>query len=364
MASVPKPGAETAARVIVSKFGRTISQKRGLGGAEEDQLRAPLETLLREFGTLIGVETVPYGEVRLDHLRARPDYAVNIGQVRVGYIELKRPGKGVPGAPEWRPAEDDRNQWTKLCALPNVIYTDGITWAHYSFGERTSPVIRLSNTVSELRRPSAPAVAELAGILRRFLLWEPEAPRTLGSLVRIVGGLCGLLKDEIHTAIIAPVKKRSQVRLALLADDWRDLLFPGLDNERFADAFAQTITFALLLARSDGIDLAGDSYYEIAQKLGKRHLLMGQAFALLTNGADDELDTVETLRRVINVADLQTLDVSPADAYAFSRPTTPCSARTPARTTPPSRSPVTWSSLLTRCCMSISARNGGSPTTT
>jgi hypothetical protein len=309
--------AGTAAQALVAKFGRTIAQKRGLGGAEEDQLRAPLEILLRDLGSLIGIEAIPYGEVTLAHLRARPDYAVNIGQVRVGYIELKKPGKGVPGAPEWHPARGDQDQWNKLCALPNVIYSDGITWAQYSFGERISPIIRLSNTVSDLRRPLAPAVSELMGVFHRFLLWEPESPRTLGSLVKIVGGLCGLLKDEVYGAITQPLKKRSQMRLALLADDWRDLLFPGLDNERFADAFAQTITFALLLARSDGIDIVGESYHEIAQKLGKRHLLMGQAFAVLTNGADSELDTVETLRRVISVADLQDLDVSPADAYVY-----------------------------------------------
>ncbi|WP_242888837.1 type ISP restriction/modification enzyme [Actinomadura litoris] len=312
-----KPEPKDVAQAVVAEFGRTVSQKRGLGGAEEDQLRGPLEILLRKLGTFIGVEAVPYGEVRLDSLRARPDYAVNIGQVRVGYVELKKPGKGVPGVAEWRPGRGDREQWIKLRSLPNVIYTDGVTWAQYSYGERISPIIRLANTISDLRRPSAPAVADLVGVLRRFLLWEPESPRTLTSLVKILGGLCGLLKDEVHAAITDPLKDRSQVRLALLADDWRDLLFPGLDNERFADAFAQTITFALLLARVDGIDLLGETYHEIAQKLGKRHLLMGQAFAVLTSGVDDELDTTETLRRVINVADLNELDLNPADAYAY-----------------------------------------------
>lgn len=317
MTKARKSDIETVAQAIIAKFGRTISEKSGLGGAEEDQLRGPLEILLRGLGKLIGLEAVPYGEVNLKHLRVRPDYAVNIGKVRVGYVELKKPGKGVPGTPEWYPGKGDRDQWNKLCSLPNVIYTDGITWAQYSFGERISPIVRLSNTVSGLRRPSAPAVNDLVGIVRCFLLWEPESPRTLSSLVKIVGGLCGLLKDEVYAAITEPIKKRSQMRLVLLADDWRDLLFPGLDNEHFADAFAQTVTFALLLARSDGIDLIGESYHEIAQKLKKRHLLMGQAFAALINGAEEELDTIETLRRVINVANLRELDVSPADAYAY-----------------------------------------------
>ena len=81
---------------------------------------------MRDLGALIGVEAIPYGEVRLKHLRARPDYAVNIGQVRVGYIELKRPGKGVPGAPEWRPDKRELEQWGKLSSLPNVMYSDGV----------------------------------------------------------------------------------------------------------------------------------------------------------------------------------------------------------------------------------------------
>ncbi|WP_406673776.1 type ISP restriction/modification enzyme [Nonomuraea sp. N2-4H] len=317
VAGVPKLDTAASQYAIVAKFGRMVAEKWGLGGADEDQFRGPLETLLRDLGALTGLKAIPYGEVRLNHLRARPDYAVNIGQVRVGYVELKRPGKGVPEAPEWRPDKRDLEQWGKLSALPNVIYSDGVTWARYSFGERKSPIIRLANTVAELRRPAVPAVAELVGAVQDFMLWEPESPRRLGDLVKILGGLCNLLKDEVYAAITNPLKKRSQVRLALLADDWRKLLFPGLDRERFADAFAQTVTFALLLARSDGIDLVGESYQEIARKLGKRHLLMGQAFAALTSEADDELNTIETLRRVIGVADLEALDVSPADAYAY-----------------------------------------------
>ena len=74
------------------------------------------------------------------------------------------------------------------------------------------------------------------------MLWEPESPRTLGSLVKIIGGLCGLLKDEVYAAITDPLKKRSQMRLALLADELAEAAVPGLDHERFADAFAQTVS--------------------------------------------------------------------------------------------------------------------------
>jgi len=40
----------------------------------------------------------------------------------------------------------------------------------------------------------------------------------------------------------------------VLAHEWRGLLFPHLTNKLFPDAYAQTVTFALLLARVEGID--------------------------------------------------------------------------------------------------------------
>ncbi|MBW8484275.1 hypothetical protein [Actinomadura parmotrematis] len=56
-------------------------------------------------------------------------------------------------------------------------------------------------------------------MLRTFLLWTPETPRTLSELVKILGGLCGLLKQEMYAAVTTPARRRSQMRLALLADE-------------------------------------------------------------------------------------------------------------------------------------------------
>lgn len=75
----------------VAAFGRTVATKMGRGGDPEDQLRGPAETLLARLGKHFGLNAVPYGEVQLRDIRARPDYAVDVGHSRVGYIELKAP---------------------------------------------------------------------------------------------------------------------------------------------------------------------------------------------------------------------------------------------------------------------------------
>jgi hypothetical protein len=41
---------------------------------------------------------------------------------------LKRPGKGVDPQ-KWSAKSHDREQWEKIKALPNVLYSEGYDWA-------------------------------------------------------------------------------------------------------------------------------------------------------------------------------------------------------------------------------------------
>ena len=85
----------------VSAFGAEAKAKLanpGASGAPEDQLRGPLETLVRSLAELVGLEAgsvVVVGETTLADLGTRPDYAVTRGGALIGHIELKAPGKGA-----------------------------------------------------------------------------------------------------------------------------------------------------------------------------------------------------------------------------------------------------------------------------
>jgi hypothetical protein len=316
----PDPDANALGGPIASAiaaFGRAVATKMGRGGEREDQLRAPAEALLRQMGQHIGVDAVPYGEVRLKDLRARPDYAVDVDNSRVGYIELKAPGHGVPLAPGWRPHRHEREQWNKLRALPNVIYTDGIVWCRYRYGHTVGQVVRLEGGLDNLREPLRPSAYGFRTLINDFLLWQPEKPRSLGDLITIVARLCELLHDEVYSILTGTSDHAAHEDLTLLAGEWRELLYPGLDDDAFADAFAQTVTFSLLLARTDGISFTEVSVNEIARRLAKNHSLIGRAFAVLTDGpAVDELSTIETLRRVIGVWVWQRPRRNDANTYA------------------------------------------------
>ena len=93
---------------------------------------------------------------------------------------------------------------------------------------------------------SLPAVREL---LRDFLYWEPIVPGTAEGLAKFLAPLARVLRDEVLHALA-----RNSNALQSAANEWSGLLFPEGDWDQFADAYAQTVTYALLLARFEGAE--------------------------------------------------------------------------------------------------------------
>ena len=310
----PKPLLDKAVEAV-ARFGKSAAVKLNGGGQPEDQLRSPLERLFADMAEGLGISLVMIGETSLATLGVRPDYAVDVAGARVGYVELKAPGRGVPTM--WTPNKHEKNQWEKLQLLPNVLYTDGALWALYRDGELIGQVARMNGDVRKAAGKLTPLDGEFARVISDFLLWKPNPPRNLRQLVRAVARLCKLLRAEIIEAIDR--ERRGEERQKVfteLSQDWRKLLFPGLTHEEFSDAYAQTVTFALLLARVDGITFDGRTLGQIAAQLGKNHSLMGKALAVLTHDAvEGRSVVVETLKRVIGAVDWDKISDGSADSY-------------------------------------------------
>lgn len=163
---------------LLSDFGTHVAAKFRTGAGEpEDHLRGPLERLISGLGASSGHRRVVLaGEERLGDIHARPDYAVEVEGALVGFIELKAPGKGAD--PNRFRDRHDRDQWDRLKSLPNLLYTDGNTWALYRYGERVDDVRMLVGDV-ETAGPALEAPdSGLYLLLTDFLSWSPEPPRT------------------------------------------------------------------------------------------------------------------------------------------------------------------------------------------
>ena len=170
----------------------------------------------------------------------------------------------------------------------------------------------------------APAGVALEALLTDFLRWRPAPITNVLALVRAIAPLTRLLRGEVidqladeRRAVAQGASESAQPFLGL-AKDWRALLFPTASDEVFADGYAQSVTFALLLARTEDIGLSG-SLHEIGTALGgAEHSLMGRALQLLTDHvAADFAVTLRLLTRVIGAVNWQRVQAGKRDAYLY-----------------------------------------------
>ncbi|MFF3614647.1 type ISP restriction/modification enzyme [Streptomyces sp. NPDC002580] len=306
-------GYEAAVRKAVSVFGEEVKPKLKGSTGTEDQLRAPFERFTTAVAGALGLKSTLIGEVPLVDIGVRPDYAVHIADALIGHVELKRPGAGAD--PETFTGRNAR-QWHKLKLLPNVLYADGNEWSLYRNGQRVGNIARTNLSVRSAGSKLAPADTGISRVIFDFLTWKPQPPRNINQLVRAVAGLCKLLCTEVKEALVLEKAGKRLETFTVLKEDWGKLLFPDQSNDDFADQYAQTVVFALLLARVEGILFENDTMHGIATKLGKKHSLMGKALDVLTDDSLTGLSTtLETLLRVIGAVDWEVLDDGTGDAY-------------------------------------------------
>ena len=201
--------------------------------------------LLSAVGKLSVLDVDWRTEVHPDDVDGRPDIGVVTNGLLNGHVELKRPGMGA--RPEGFRGRD-RQQWERFKALPNLIYTDGSEWSLYRSGQlQTRARIASDVRVGGSRAMNPQELSAHQALLQNFLYWEPIVPGTAQGLAEFLAPLARILRDEVRNAL-----DRGNTFLKLLAHEWGGLLFPEADDAQFADAYAQTVTYALLLARFEG----------------------------------------------------------------------------------------------------------------
>lgn len=289
---------------LLQQFGAGLTKAYGAAVATsaqpEDQLKPPMKQFLEAAAEGFGRTAVATTESHTD-LGVRPDIGVSDPHLLIGHIELKAPGLGA--RPKSFSAKHDKEQFKKLADHPNLVYTDGNEWALYRHGSLVGAVVTAPGDVRSdgAGTYSAKEALLLEQLLRDFLGWTPIVPKSPKQLAELLAPLTRLLREEVKTALGS-----SSSALSTLAGEWRDVFFPDADDARFADAYAQTVTYALLLARVEGeLELKDHA----ADRLDARHGLLAQVLRVLEQpAARTEVESaVALLERAIAAVDPEAL---------------------------------------------------------
>ena len=270
-------------------------------GEPEAQLRAPFDQFMQEVGKALSWDVVCTDESRLANKLGCPDFAIQRDDLLTGYAELKAPHTGADSK---RFKGHNREQFKRFSGIPNIVYTDGNDWALYRNGELARPIVRLSGDVitEGAAAVSNDDAAALQSLLHDYLIWEPILPLDrkgnldLKNFAELLAPLCRMLRDDVADSL-----SNRDSPIMRLATDWRDLLFPDATNEQFADAYAQTVTFALLLGRSEGADPL--TLANTQNALATQHNLLSRALQVLTDdrARDEMLASLNLLLRVVSI---------------------------------------------------------------
>jgi hypothetical protein len=267
-------------------LAKTLVVNLPAGVQPEDQLKSPIKMVLEAAAPQVEAFT----EARIEI--GRPDFAVRRRNAICGYVELKEPGKG---ANTNRLKGADKAQWQRFSALPNLIYTDGHDWTLYRSGKS---VMAIRAVVDGEGKIDPAVIAKLEVLLTDFMQWQPIAPTTSKALAEMLAPLCRMLRDDVAEALHGEFSA-----LRALSTEIREALFPNASHRDFADTYAQTLTYALLLARLLGeADLTAES---AAKKLDSGHKLLAEVLRHMAHpAARAEVATaVDVLERVISVVD-------------------------------------------------------------
>lgn len=285
----------------VNDFLRQVRQRLSRNaGHPEAQLVSGVTGLVAAAATDAGIRAETVNEAPVEELDVRPDFAVFNGQLLTGHIELKAPGKGAD--PTRFHNGHDIEQWQRFARLPNLIYTDGTEWALYRQTERIAACKLPDVRSARGSLATEDQAGALSRVLVEFLHWEPTMPTRPERLAQVLAPLCRLLRDDVLLAI-----QDESTALWELAQEWRQALFPEASDTQFADAYAQTLTYALLLARLDpDTNVQGNlTTLRASEALERGHGLLAQALRVLSEPAvRTEIGTgLRLLERAIGAVD-------------------------------------------------------------
>ncbi|MGN8426748.1 type ISP restriction/modification enzyme [Helicobacter pylori] len=203
--------------------------------------RAFLQILLKGLKDNFNKEFKIEHEPNRDKQGGQPDFRISYQGLNIGYIENKRVGTDLSQLLK-------SDQVLKYLELnPNLMLTDYLNFVWVGKDENNKPSIKRGISIASLEelpklKPNPQTERDLIELFRGFFNHEPAPITNAKDFANALSAPTRYLKD----ALIA-YQKDDQV--SSIFKNFKEYLYEELSFEDFSDAFAQTLTYSLFLAK-------------------------------------------------------------------------------------------------------------------
>ncbi|WP_258864419.1 type ISP restriction/modification enzyme [Helicobacter sp. MIT 01-3238] len=299
---------------ILSEYLSAIS---GISESDKEHThRSALQTLLESIKDELATTHKDFANLSIIHepnndksenKAGAPDFQVNCGfspaggggNLTLGYIENKRVNADLAELIN-KSNTNPREQIAKYLTLSdNLILTDYLRFLRIAKAPNGKVQITQEITLCTLNEIHATLKSKSAlqskqsELLEFFALFFSSAPKPINNAQEFALCLAQRTKLVKDTLIDNP----QNPQITTLYQSFRDILYKDLDFEAFCDSFAQTLTYALFLARLN--DEKGEiiDLYNVKKFIPKSFPLIRAMSGFLDNL--DELDSLKWLIKEI-----------------------------------------------------------------
>ncbi|MFP6345793.1 N-6 DNA methylase [Helicobacter pylori] len=204
--------------------------------------RAFLENLLISLKENFNKEFKIEHEPNRDKQGGQPDFRISYQGLNIGYIENKRVGTDLN-----RLLKSD--QVLKYLELnPNLMLTDYLKFVWVGKDENNEPLIKREISIAsldELSKPLKPnpqTERDLIELFKSFFNYEAAPIANAKDFATHLSTPTKYLKDAL-------IQYQKDTHVSSIFNNFKEYLYEELSFEDFSDAFAQTLTYSLFLAK-------------------------------------------------------------------------------------------------------------------
>ncbi|GAA8966426.1 DNA methyltransferase [Helicobacter pylori] len=173
---------------------------------------------------------------------SQPDFCVSLQGLSIGYIENKRVGTNLSQLLK-------SDQILKYLELnPNLMLTDYLNFMWVGKDENNAPFIKKEISVAsldELSKPLNPKTQterDLIELFKSFFNYEAAPIANAKDFATHLSPRTKYLKDAL-------IQNQEKMEVSSIFNNFKEYLYEELSFEDFSDAFAQTLTYSLFLAK-------------------------------------------------------------------------------------------------------------------
>jgi predicted helicase len=221
---------------IALKFARNDVAK-----GREMIYRADFENLLKEIFQADGKVTQINHDSTSDNGN-KPDFVISKNSVPILYIEAKDIGVSLDKI-------EKSNQMDRYFGYDNLVLTDYVEFRFYRNGVRYGEPVSIAtfDINSRIVNEISENFLLLSKTLIDFASSHKEPIKSGKQLAKIMGGKAMRIRDNVREMLASDTDRYAD--LVKMLDVVKESLVSSLDNETFADMYAQTLVYGLFAAR-------------------------------------------------------------------------------------------------------------------